>query len=823
MCNNMAADMLREIAPKVLAISSSPIAPHRRSDLVSRVGRKAAGLAVLPNQWTPPFIVIEAAAFQLWRDGGHAGASVIAEVAQVAAREARKWPASWDRGVAVRSSATEETLSERGSNDSVELAADYDAAMIGRAITHVFQRFVDGGGAGQMAIIVQARVAHLALGHMSNEQRVSKTVNQWMWEYEPADKVGGRFNSQRDSAPDPDLRLQPSGHRSTDFTRLFRKIGRWCTRLGQGRTHLEWGASANDLWIFQLDFEDDQPEAGVDPTDFLREGDFRPPGTLPSASPFRFASLSGSTGWRKIDKVADFVRDSTVGYPSLIYIRGDAFLEARELEHDLAGDLEGFAHGRIVCRTDCIAPEISGLNLPRTDTVTSSEAVAFIGKTIENFCSQGVKAAELCFILHKFIPAVTAAWAVARKDSQMVRVDSLWGLPDGLQFLPHDSFEYDVKRKKQSSERTRYKHGFLQETSDGQWAVVRVARKATRWRSLPNPDLAEVATRTHEIAQRTGRDIQIMWFCQVPSETGLLRNIPWFSMSPASHSQSERPVSPTKRRFIVRSMQDLERASELSKGEFLLLLDPDEPDLFRSPAFLDRVIEVARHQDFPVGLTGSILSHAFYVIEKADVPVVALNEPTRSRTRQRRVFRKLVRDEIPDRITEGGETVTLAEIAKEEARAALVSKLLEESYELLAADTPQDVTAELADVLEVVRSLAAATGVDWEQVLAAADQKRLSRGGFERSVVLLETSWPGWLTENRQSAPFTIPLRHLGQVSGQDGTYSISFPALLASGQRPIIRLEDGTKLEVSMGGSGIRISEVTEERDGEQQPSFDF
>jgi predicted house-cleaning noncanonical NTP pyrophosphatase (MazG superfamily) len=817
-------DVLREIAPQILAIQNAPVAPDRRSSLAKRIGRKAAGLALLPSEWTPPFIVIEGAIYERWRDASpaRAAAFIIATVAEIAAQEARKWDARWDRGVTVRSSATEETLSERGSNDSVELAADYDGAMIARAILQVFQRFLSDGSPGAMAIVVQARVPHLALGHMSNEQRVSKTINQWMWEYEPADKPGGRFNSQRDTPPDEALQLRPFGHRPSDFTKLFRKIGRWCTRLHAGRTHLEWGATVDDLWLFQLDFEEDQPEKGVDPTAFLRDGDFRPPGELPMGSPFQVASLTGQAGWRKIDKAADFSADRA-GYPTLIHITGDKFLKSFADGYDFARDLEGFAHGRVVCRTDCKASGVSSLNLPRTHTVGFVEAVSFITKTISDFGAAGVSAENLCFILHKFIPSVTAAWAVARKDSQIVRVDSLWGLPDGLQYLPHDSYEYDVRRKQQSSERLRYKHAFLQEAPTGLWEVVRVARRATRWRSLPTPDLAEVALRTHEIAHRLGRDIQIMWFCQVPEETGLQRNIPWFSMAPAEHSPKERSVSPAKKRFVIRSMSDLEKAAALNKAGYLLQLDPDDPELFRSQAFLDKVIAVAKDRDFPVGLTGSILGHAFYVIEKAGVPVIALNEPTRSRTRQRRVFRKLVRDDIPNKITEGGETVTLAEIAKEEARAALVGKLLEESYELLAADTPQDVTAELADLLEVVRSLANITGVDWSDVQEAANQKRVSRGGFERNVVLLETAWPGWLAENRQSARFTIPLGQLGQISEQDGTFTVPFPSLLAAGPSPIIRLEDGTRLEITMGGSGVRVSPVSEKNDDEKQAAFEF
>lgn len=822
----MPGDALRQIAPGVFVIASAPVDPCERSKLAGRIGRKAAGLALLPAEWTPPFIVIESSIFAEWRGKtGKAAQAIINDVAESAAAEARTWPPQWDRGVTVRSSATEETLRERGTHCSIQLAADFDGAMIGRAIVQVFEHFAKGHVTGDMAIVVQARVAHIAQGHLSNEQRVSKTINQWMWENEPAEAPGGRFNSQRDAPPDTTNRLQVIGEKSSDLKKLFRRVGRWCTNLDNGRTHLEWGATADGLWLFQLDFEDDQPDEGVDPTEFLRTGDFRPPGDLPAGSFFRIASLTGGTGWRKIDKVAEFVPgEAKARYPALIYITGADFLTAVASGADLVNDLECFAHGRIVCRTDCNAAEVRKLNLPRTHTVSSQGAVSFIAATITEFGNANVSPSHLCFILHKFIPSVTAAWAVARKGEQIVRVDSLWGLPDGLQFLPHDSFEYDVRHQKQSSERPRYKRAFLQETENGNWEVVRVARRATRWRSLPGPDLAEVAMRTQEIAERVGRDIQIMWFCLVPEETGLQRNIPWFSMTPSEHASQARSVSPSMRRLVVRSMDDLEQARALEQSRHLLQLDPDDPELFRSSDFLDCVISVANEKDFPVSLTGSILGHAFYVLEKAGISVIAQNEPTRTRTRQRRVFRKLVRDEIPSKITEGGETVTLAEIAKGEARAALVGKLLEESYELLAADTPQDVTAELADLLEVVRALASATGVDWSDVAEAASQKRSARGGFERSIVLLETSWPGWIAGNQQQSSFTIPLSRLGQVSERNGTFTVPYPLLLANGPRPTVRLSNGTLLELSMSGNGIHVSRIQgADGDDDRQTSFDF
>ena len=43
---------------------------------------------------------------------------------------------------------------------------------------------------------------------------------------------------------------------------------------------------------------------------------------------------------------------------------------------------------------------------------------------------------------------------------------------------------------------------------------------------------------------------------------------------------------------------------------------------------------------------------------------------------------------------------------------------------------------ELADVLEVLRALAAAYAISWEDVVSEADRKRAERGGFRHRIFL---------------------------------------------------------------------------------------
>ena len=216
-------------------------------------------------------------------------------------------------------------------------------------------------------------------------------------------------------------------------------------------------------------------------------------------------------------------------------------------------------------------------------------------------------------------------------------------------------------------------------------------------------------------------------------------------------------------------------------------------------------------------MTGSILAHAFYTLERKGVSVVT-DATRRSRVRQRQVFGKLVRDEIPAKIAEHGERANLAQIAKFESRRALVAKLFEEAQELLRAGSPNEVTTELADLLEVIRALAAATGASWEEVQSVAEEKRHSRGSFARNVVLMETSWPSWQENDRQTIERIIPLKNLARISGGKDHYLLNFISAIAQGALNVVDLGDGVRISVSVVDGGIRIQRLSGQNQADPQ-----
>ena len=104
-----------------------------------------------------------------------------------------------------------------------------------------------------------------------------------------------------------------------------------------------------------------------------------------------------------------------------------------------------------------------------------------------------------------------------------------------------------------------------------------------------------------------------------------------------------------------------------------------------------------------------------------------------------RTFNKLVRDKIPEIIQKNGEESIVRVLSDNEYKDELYKKLLEESNEVLASNNVDSTLEELADVLEIIKSIAELNNKELDDVIEIANQKRLKRGGFERRIFLEKT------------------------------------------------------------------------------------
>lgn len=103
-----------------------------------------------------------------------------------------------------------------------------------------------------------------------------------------------------------------------------------------------------------------------------------------------------------------------------------------------------------------------------------------------------------------------------------------------------------------------------------------------------------------------------------------------------------------------------------------------------------------------------------------------------------KTYKKLVRDKIPAIITADGETPVTRILQQDEYREALFAKFSEELEELRTASKDERI-GELADLQEVLDSLAHSFGYSPTSVKAAADDKREKRGGFADRIFLEHT------------------------------------------------------------------------------------
>lgn len=99
-----------------------------------------------------------------------------------------------------------------------------------------------------------------------------------------------------------------------------------------------------------------------------------------------------------------------------------------------------------------------------------------------------------------------------------------------------------------------------------------------------------------------------------------------------------------------------------------------------------------------------------------------------------KVFRKLIRDRIPEIIAANGEKAITRTLDEAEFVTALENKLLEEVQEFRQGKA--DRKTELADIYEVLDAIIAARGFSKEEIIALQKKKREERGGFEKHLFL---------------------------------------------------------------------------------------
>lgn len=104
-----------------------------------------------------------------------------------------------------------------------------------------------------------------------------------------------------------------------------------------------------------------------------------------------------------------------------------------------------------------------------------------------------------------------------------------------------------------------------------------------------------------------------------------------------------------------------------------------------------------------------------------------------------KIYNKLVRDNIPTIIEQDNEVPFTRILNDNDYKKELYKKLKEECDEVIDSKNTFELFEELADLLEVIKSIAQLEDKTIDDIIEIANQKRLKRGGFEKRIFLEKT------------------------------------------------------------------------------------
>lgn len=477
-------------------------------------------------------------------------------------------------------------------------------------------------------------------------------------------------------------------------------------------------------------------------------------------------ALHASDQWQKVSCVRVFNR---LGLPTadLRVLEDPHVLSALAGGHagpdTLLEELEELMLAPVVVRTDRLSDKLSqeGILLPRTETCTdAADVLLFMRQTSKYFLEAGLQPDQFCFLIHRFIPARAGSYSIARPGTTRVRVDSTWGMPDGLLFLPHDSFEVDTKDPESIWSALRCKYAYIDVKAGGTW-YERTAGSPKDWvESLNRDQLQTIASQSLAIAEAIDSPVEVMHFVSVRAGWGMPDCLPWFFReTDASVRQTESAPRFSNRRRVIRTPADLDQLGDdlrRSRDTVSSILLSAACSHLRDRAFVDQVGTIAKQFAVPVDLEGSVLAHVFYLLRSNGVRVRTFDQRDPP-SPQARIYRKLVRDHIPRKIELGGERAITERAEGDLLIRWLRQKVVEESLELFSAADAEDILVEAADTLEAVLSLCHQYGISIDAVLKAADEKREERGGFTKGVILESTFSTPTLIPARTDKLFAVP------------------------------------------------------------------
>ena len=733
-------------------------------------GGKAVGLSRIPRDWIPPYFVIPGAisqellrrlkydrlfSIQIYLESElHSCFDEILVAANL--HEARK--------LIVRSSAIGESLEDRGKFISKICAPDLSSVCsAAKDIYEDWYKQQNQDSFPLLALLIQEYRKPRIRGNLSNERRVGRELRDWMAEQiqtgeHDFDRLVHTFKIFKNRINRKSYNKAIFCHTQQELYKCLRIPAEFAT-ISNFRIHYEWiwcGDSDNRIWIVQADhekeIESENPE--LIPSNYA---DF---GQISKIHSKQFDVLidinsMDNPRWTKAQNIIEF-KAAKLPTPS-IWILEDK-IEIRKLMNGqisdrLDSDINKFVQYPTVIRTDK-DPEICLRDRqlsPRTHTVVKPcSAIEWLKYTSRNFSECHLDPDDVCFLFHHYIHSTSSAYCYASPQHHRIWIDAIWGLPDGLLYHAHDSFDIDLSSEKTIYKKLRYKEHYLKpDSGDGNWKYC-ILGKPWDWKeSIGKSDRIDIAKKTKQLSDHLQSPIRMMWFVGLPNSSNLPRNLPWYyekGKIPDDVKSAPAGFRLSTQHTVIRSDSDIEKLKNEPKKQKILpiLLYPDM-NLLRDPRdtkFIKRVAELAISNDIPIAFQGSTLQHVYYQLKDAGVRVLCVDPVIDSRKEQRNFGGKLIRDRIPENIQKKGEEVHIETISGNELTKKIEQKIIEEAYEIYRSGSIEELIDELADVFEALNRLMSERDIDLNSVEKRRKQKREERGGFEKGIVLNHSHYP---------------------------------------------------------------------------------
>ncbi len=723
-------------------------------------------MTCLPKLWTLPFIVISSDLYMQYKNSktnehDHIISKWIPNIFE--SIDANNISPR-DR-VIIRSSACDENLDAKGEYYSQSGHCSNLAKLIKLCLDKILND-KDLNDQKIPLIIQKHSTVTSAKGHLSNEIRFSKEKRDWLIEFEsPHNLFGTRkkinFRNWRKNVSS-EFNLN-SAIRCTNLSSIvecLKSPSAWAYQA-KLRVHFEWVWDGYCIYLVQADEYLDQP--GIIPPPKLTTYNHK---RLMNFKPrcLQILDPSQATQYSKIHNIYLY---NQLGLPTTnFYILKDRSIIDSLLDNnisdDLHHDLTFLTSGSLVVRMDVTTDEkrIRQL-LPRTnevrDIATTLDWFSKNAKEIKKLLEY-----DLALIFHLFIPAFSSAFAYASPGARKVKVEALWGLPEGLYFFAHDKYIVDtgnsvikmISEKKyphfQIEHIENFKKRFVAPNEHGEW-VTQILASSKGWGStITKKDyslLAYLAHMTRRIAEKEKKAVSVMWFIGVDNNLSSNGLLPWYHESaddnPRRTHKPYRQKTMFDKELVIQTTADIERLkNETSVPSCVRFfrIQPLEDKLFRSKEVLKEIGEIAKAINAVIYLEGGTLSHAYYQLERTGAQVqIASSFDGKD---DKREYNKLVRDKIPSKIEEGGESVKKAQFSGVFLERLLKEKLVEEAFEVLDAESRDEILEELADISAVVDGLLSSINSDRNELKERQEAKETKSGGFSKGFVLLETDNP---------------------------------------------------------------------------------